>query len=70
MEDIQNLINELDEIQQNIEELEKDWVIQDYLQFLKAKEVLVEKLKTSIKEWEDIKETQTLLFNFCADMRQ
>ena len=62
MENLQNLINELDETQKRIEEYEKDWVIQDYLQFLKAKEVLVEQIKTAIKEWEDIKETQTLIF--------
>ena len=62
MEDLQNLINELDEMQKNIEEMEKDWVIQDYLQFLKAKEVLLEQIKTAIKEWQDVKETQTLIF--------
>lgn len=63
MEDLQNLINELDEMQKNIEWFEKNSVdVEQYLSMKNRKEVLVEKLKTAIKEWQDVKETQTLIF--------
>lgn len=63
MEDLQNLINELDEMQKNIEWFEKNSVdVEQYLSMKNRKEVLLEQLKTAIKEWQDVKETQTLIF--------
>lgn len=63
MEDLQNLINELDLNIQAIEQLEKEnQFVKDYITAKNIAEKLQEQIKTAIKEWEDIKETQTLIF--------
>ena len=59
---MKDLLDNLDNIQNIIEELEKNWFVLEYLEAVKTKENLVENLKLKIKEWEDVKESETLIF--------
>ena len=63
MEDLNRIIAELDLNIQAIEQLEKEnQFVKDYITAKNIAEKLQEQIKTAIKEWEDIKETQTLIF--------
>lgn len=59
---MKEIVDNLDEIQTQIEALEQNWYVEEYINLLKEKAEIIEIIKSAIKDWEQFEETKTLVF--------